>query len=95
MDEKFTIEYTGNNTDDLTLYQNYDMLGEYIYVGMLSVDGSPHGVLYAQKEYNDDFEDNFRGFRGAVHKDYEHQEGWIGKVILVIMNCKTRKIIIR
>ena len=78
MAEKFTIEFTGNDTyRDCILSENHiALLGEYIYVGILMYDGSDKGVLYAQNVQTK--------YRGAVYKDWKtglDKDGWIGMVI--------------
>lgn len=74
MAERFTLEYTGNNSD-IFVSDHSDVFGEYMYVGILMVHGSDVGILYAQKTQNK--------FIGAVYKEYtgDTGDGWVGKVI--------------
>ena len=80
--EKFTIEFTGNDTYRyLILSQiHIKLLGEYIYVGILMYDGADKGVLYAQNSSVFSRAE----FRGVVYKDWSKVgDGWIGMVILI------------
>ena len=75
MEEKFTIQYTGNLGDK---YEYWGLLGEYVYVGTLMAGGKG-GALYAQKEWKEG--SKIGAQRGAVHKALEGNHDWIGKVI--------------
>ena len=76
--EKFTIEFTGNDTYRDCILSSWvpELFGEYIYVGIFVYDGSDKGVLYAQN--------NRTEFRGVVYfedKEWMDGDGWIGLVI--------------
>ena len=87
MTEGFTIEYTGNNADAISDWTS-NALGEFIYVGILVVDGSTIGALYVHKGWDSTLQ--YRpgtvtksAHQSAVHLDWEGRDnGWIGKVII-------------
>ena len=71
MVENFTIEYTGNSTEDLEIDVAM-VLGDYGWVGTLM-----KAAVYAQREY--------KHVRGVIYKNWENDDGWIGRVRSVSM----------